>query len=143
MGYFINLRDASTKKYTAQLEHAIKTSGFPEDTTRELRQIIVPNMLRTRPVNAFANMEHKAQCTLKKNKDTIILHAEEARMTVIPEKTDYIEKAKHQPKKTQPLTAYSILNKPYCCAKLITYIVSTCKSWHRPGLLTSRSSNYQ
>lgn len=40
-GFNLNLRDASTNKYLVDLKHAFKSSGFLEDTTSELRQIMV------------------------------------------------------------------------------------------------------
>ncbi|TPP46184.1 hypothetical protein FGIG_09952 [Fasciola gigantica] len=53
-----NLGDATTKKYLAELEHALKSSGLPEDTKCKLRQIIVPNMLHKRPFSAPSYTQH-------------------------------------------------------------------------------------
>lgn len=53
------------------MEHA-----FPEDTTSELRQTVVPNRLRARPFKAFSDRECKSIITLRKDKNKIILPAD-------------------------------------------------------------------
>lgn len=85
------LRVASTAEYSVELEHALKSLGIPEDTTGELRPIVVPNMLRARLFNALSDMEHKALCTLKKDKNKVILLADRGWMKVIVDTINYIE----------------------------------------------------
>lgn len=62
-----------TKEYLAELEHALKSLSFSEDTVSEKRQITVSNVLRTRPFNSLSDMEHKTVGTLQEDKNVISL----------------------------------------------------------------------
>lgn len=69
------MRGASIKEHLAELEQVLKSLGFSDDTTRETRLIIVPNMFRARAFNFFPDMEHDALHLLRENKNIIILPA--------------------------------------------------------------------
>ncbi|TPP56971.1 hypothetical protein FGIG_10710 [Fasciola gigantica] len=64
-GLNFNPENATTREFLAELEHALKSSGLPEDTKCKPRQIIVPNMFHNRPFNALSDTEHRALQTLK------------------------------------------------------------------------------
>ncbi|CAB4018442.1 integrase recombinase xerD homolog [Paramuricea clavata] len=89
-GLNYNTKDADKLDYVADLESALKNSGLTDETKEHIRQITT-NLHNKRPVKLDIE-EQKAIKDLQDNDEIIILTAEKGRMTVIMNKSDYIDR---------------------------------------------------
>ena len=92
-GMKFNTKDASHREYLADFEHALRSNGTSSEEQQQIRQIVIPNLSRHKPFNALSKQESTALRSLKNDSDIIILPADKGRVTVVLNKTDYIEKA--------------------------------------------------
>ncbi|VDP95237.1 unnamed protein product [Echinostoma caproni] len=56
-GLNFNVRNATNKKYLAELEQTLKSSTIPEDAKQTIRQIIVPALMRKGNHSMLSNRE--------------------------------------------------------------------------------------
>ncbi|XP_028408809.1 uncharacterized protein LOC114531389 [Dendronephthya gigantea] len=91
-GLNFNTKDADALDYVADLESALKSTSLPDETKEHIRHQITTNLLNKRPVSLDTD-EQKAIKDLQDDKEIIILPADKGRMTVVMNKSDYIDKA--------------------------------------------------
>ena len=91
-GLNYNTKDADKLDYVADLESALKNSGLTDETKEHIRHKITTNLHNKRPVKLDTE-EQKAIKDLQDDDEIIILPADKGRMTVIMNKSDYIDKA--------------------------------------------------
>ena len=89
-----NFKDAPKRLFLAELEHSMKTNGVTEEAQQQIRQTVVPNMMRKVTNCNLTHQEKQALRSLKADKDIIILPADKGRLTVVMDKQDYISKAR-------------------------------------------------
>ncbi len=102
-GLNYNTKDANKLDYIADLE------SIPEETRENIRHQITTNLLHKQSTD-LTKQERNAIKDLKNDDDIIILPADKGRMTVIMNKSDYIDKAEtllkeantYQPLDTDP-----------------------------------------
>ena len=80
--------------YVADLESALKSTGIPDENKEYIRHQIITNLRKKRPVNSTMKYdEQKAIKDLQNDDEIIALPADKGRMTVIRNRSDYIDKA--------------------------------------------------
>ena len=86
--------DATKLDYVADLESALKSTGIPYETKEYIRHQIITSLRNKRPVNSTMKYEEqKAMKDLQNDDEIVALPADKGRMTVIMNKSDYIDKA--------------------------------------------------
>ena len=93
-GMNYNFKDAPKRLFLAELEHSMKTNGVTEEAQQQIRQTVVPNMMRKVTNCNLTHQEKQALRSLKADKDIIILPADKGRLTVVMDKQDYISNAR-------------------------------------------------
>ena len=91
-GLNYNTKDAAKLDYVADLESTLKNTEIPDETKQHIRHQIATNLNNKRPVK-LDKTEQKAIKDLQNDNEIIILPADKGRMTVIMNKSDYIDKA--------------------------------------------------
>lgn len=90
------MREAQTKEFLDELEHALKSSGFPEDASSKLKHTVDPNMLRAKPFSALSDMQHRALRALRKDMDMIIFRpTRDGRRTSLTKPTTFRKQNKY------------------------------------------------
>ena len=92
-GLNYNTKDANKLDYIADLESALKNTRLPEESREHIRHQITNNLLHKTHTVKLTKEEQKAIKDLQNDDDIIILPADKGRMTVIMNKSDYIDKA--------------------------------------------------
>ncbi len=108
-GLNYNTNDANKLDYIADLESILKNDKLTEETRENIRHQITTNLLHKQSTD-LTKQERNAIKDLKNDDDIIILPADKGRMTVIMNKSDYIDKAEtllkdantYQPLDTDP-----------------------------------------
>ncbi len=91
-GLNYNTKDANKLDYIADLESILKNDKLTEETRENIRHQITTNLLHKQSTD-LTKQERNAIKDLKNDDDIIILPADKGRMTVIMNKSDYIDKA--------------------------------------------------
>ena len=102
--WFITCKYAAKLDYVADLESALKNTGLPDEAKEHIRdpcmEIHRMEIHNKRPVK-LDNDEQEAIKDLQNDNEIIILPADKGRMTVIMNKSDYINKANNLTKDTE------------------------------------------
>ena len=98
-----NTKDASKLDYIADLDAALKsTTSIPEESKEHIRHQVTTDLLHKKHTVDFTNEELQAMKDLKSDDEIIILPADKGRMTVVMNKSYYIDKANNLLQDSRP-----------------------------------------